>query len=158
MPDATQPRATTAPEGDGGVRGPRWWLLPALTFLVGVALGALVLWVGTSSSRTPSAGQSVTPTTSTTTSGATSSTTSAPAATLSVPAQCLKVADDSRAVVDLVNQSVTAARDLDAAKLSDLVRQIQAAQATLQTDAETCRAAQASLPTLPSSSSSTART
>ncbi len=156
MSHATQPPRPTPPDAGPDVRGPRWWLLPAITFLVGVALGGLVLWASTSSTRTPSAAQSVTPTTSSTTPGGTTSTTG-PVATLSVPAQCLKVADDSRAVVDLVNQSVAAARDLDAAKLSDLVRQIQGAQETLQADAETCRKAQASLPTLPGSAT-TSRT
>lgn len=122
------------------------WLVPALAFLVGVILGGVIIWVSTSSSRSGSGLSTATPTV--TASVTPSDGTSSPraAATFSVPAQCLQVADDSKAVVELVNQSVAAARDLDASKLSGLVRQIQAAQQTLQANATSCRQAKANLP------------
>ena len=132
------------------------WLIPALTFLVGVLLGGVIIWVSTSGSGSglntaiPTATETVIPSDGTSSSGTD--------ATLSVPAQCLQVADDSKAVVDLVNESVAAARDLDASKLSDLVRQIQAAQQTLQADATSCRLAKASLPPVLTPTTSAATT
>ncbi len=139
----TPPPSTPAPPAKPR---PAAWLIPAVALLVGVILGGVIIWVSTSSSRSgsgistaiPTVTETVTPTNGTSSPGT--------VATLSVPAECLQVADDSKAVVDLVQQSVTAARDLDAAKLSDLVRQIQAAQQTLQTHAASCQQASASLP------------
>lgn len=121
-------------------------MIPALTFLVGVILGGVIIWVSTSSSRSNSGISTAIPTVAETVTPSHSASSPGTAATLSVPAQCLQVADDSKAVVDLVNQSVNAVRDLDASKLSDLVRQIQAAQKTLQADATSCQQATASLP------------
>jgi hypothetical protein len=66
-------------------------------------------------------------------------------ATVVVPAECLQVAQDSQALVDLTSQAASAARDLDAGRLSDVVRQIDEAQTTLRTHAEACRAVDASL-------------
>ena len=68
-----------------------------------------------------------------------------------MPAECLQVADHSQTIADLVNQSVEAARDLDAARLGELVRQIQPAPTTMQGHAATCKQAQATLPTVSTS-------
>ena len=62
-----------------------------------------------------------------------------------MPAECLDVARDSQALVELTEQAASAARDLDAGRLSDVVRQIDEAQTTLRTHAEACRAVDASL-------------
>ena len=142
---ADQPE-TSATDPDGTADAGRWWLLPAVTFLVGVVLGALVLWVSTSSSGTPSSSSTSNP--SQTSPAATVTTTVTAAATVSVPRQCLQVADDSKVVTDIVAQMVTAARDLNASKLSTLVRDLQSAQSTLQQHAGTCRDAQASIPSI----------
>ncbi|MEO7234956.1 MAG: hypothetical protein ABIW80_06240 [Lapillicoccus sp.] len=72
-------------------------------------------------------------------------------ATVRVPAACIKVADDSKKVADLANQAVSAARDLDAAKLSDLVRQMGEAQNILTQDGNACREVQATVTASPSS-------
>lgn len=139
---ADEPKAPATKSTIGSRLG-QWWMLPAVTFVVGVLLGAVVLWATTSGDNSPSTASGPT---------ATSSITPAPTvtttATLSVPRECLKVADDAKAVTDVVTQMVAAARDLDAAKLSDLVRQLQTAQKTVQDDAATCRDAQVSIPSL----------
>lgn len=138
-PPPSTPPSTTTPR-------PAAWLIPAVALLVGVILGGVIIWVSTSSSRSGSGISTAIPTVTETVTPSNGTSSPGTAATLSVPAQCLQVADDSKAVVDLVNKSVTAVRDLDAAKLSDLVRQIQAAQETLQTNATSCQRATASLP------------
>jgi hypothetical protein len=66
-------------------------------------------------------------------------------ATVVVPAECLQVAQDSQALVDLTSKAASAARDLDASKLSDVVRQIDEAQKTLRNHADACRAVDASI-------------
>ncbi len=149
-PPPTTPSTPTATGPSGGVM----WMIPALTFLAGVILGGVIIWVSTSSSRSNSGTGAAIPTVTKTLTPTDGTSVPGTAATLSVPAQCLKVADDSKAVMDLVNQSVAAARDLDASKLSDLVRQIQAAQKTLQTDAASCQHATASLPSAPTPATS----
>ena len=62
-----------------------------------------------------------------------------------MPAECLEVAGDSQNLVDLTQQAAAAARDLDAARLSDIVRQIDTAQSTLRSHADACRAVKGSL-------------
>ncbi len=143
-----QPTTQGSSDGRHGMGG-RWWALPAATFLVGVVLGAGVLWA---SSGTDSGLRAGGPSSSTSKSSSPSvvtlTATVAPSATLSVPRTCLKVADDSKAVTDIVTQMVSAARDLDASKLSDLLRQLQTAQTTLGEDAATCKEADANVPSL----------
>jgi hypothetical protein len=121
------------------------WLLPAITFVVGVALGAVVIGVtgtgsGPTSSPTPPANSRPATTTGTPSASAT-------AVTVTVPEPCLRLADDSRNVLALVDDAAAAARDLDASKLSGIVRQLQAAQSTLKDRAAACQqAAQTSSP------------
>ncbi len=154
-PEGTQgpPAAGPKPDGPGHsavapVPGGRrwWWLLPALTFLIGLVLGGVVIGATRSGSSTPAA--SPTQTQTQTLSSGTPAPTGAEAptvATVVVPAECLKVAQDSQLLVDLTKQAAAAARDLDAAKLSDLVRQIDTAQTTLREHAASCQSVEASI-------------
>lgn len=127
--------------------GARFWMImvPAVAFLLGVALGAIVVAAGSTESG---ATASTSPGASASTSappGTSSSTSERAPATITVPGACLQVADDSQRLLDLVNQIAAAARDLDAARLSDLVRQVQDAQTVLQRDTQACRSAGVSL-------------
>jgi hypothetical protein len=64
-----------------------------------------------------------------------------PDATVTVPGACLEVADGTQELLSLVRDAVEAARDLDAARLSSIVRQLQEAQSGLQQQAADCRSA-----------------
>ncbi len=147
---SSEPKAATtgekATDPEPTTMGRTWWLLPALTFLVGLVLGGIV--IGAVRSGDSSTTATPTPSATSTTPDPGASTTTAPAvATVVVPAECLQVADDSRGLVDLTQQAAAAVRDLDAAKLSDLVRQIDTAQTTLRQHADACRAVEASIDT-----------
>jgi hypothetical protein len=135
--------ATPGPATDTRPGGSRWWLIPALTFLVGLVLGGVV--VGAMRGGNAGSTAEVAPSTSAVPTPSASGTALPATATVVVPAECLQVAQDSQALVDLTSQAASAARDLDAGKLSDVVRQIDEAQTTLRTHAQACRAVDASL-------------
>jgi hypothetical protein len=126
-----------------------WWILPAVTFLVGLGVGMLILGAVRSSSGSISSATPTVTTTVTATPTGSAATGGTAVATARVPAECLQVDNDARRLVDLANQAVTAAGSLDAARLSDLVRQIGETQKTLSAHAETCRAASATVTTAP---------
>lgn len=143
---SSTPAESSTPAGDDLMAGPghggrqqRWWpwLVPAVTFAIGVALGAVVVAVGNSggsgSSDMAAPGGSGVPTPVAT------STTPHPPATITVPGKCLQVADDSQQLLDLASQAATAARDLDASRLSDVVAKMGVVQSTLRTNAEACK-------------------
>lgn len=120
-----------------------FWLVPAATFLVGLLLGGVLVAV-TGSGDDASAGPEASsgPTASPTTSGDASP---RPAATVTVPGACLEVADSTQQLLALVRDAVTAARDLDASRLSSIVRQLQEEQSGLQQQANACRSAAPSI-------------
>lgn len=130
------------------------WLLPALTFVVGVVLGAVV--VGAITSGADSAGAVAggpAPSATGGTSGATGATpTTGPTpgtgdVTVTVPAECAALADDARNAAGLLDEAATAARDLDARALAGLVRRMQDARTRLASQADACRGAAASATT-----------
>lgn len=152
----------SGPAGSGSTGGrssrANAWVWPLVALVVGVGIGALVMGLARSGGGS-GATASVIPTPATTvtsspTSAATVTGTATAIATGTVPAECLEVADDSEKLVDLANQAVLAARDLNASRLSDLVRQIGESQQTLTSHADTCRAARATLTTAPPVSTS----
>jgi hypothetical protein len=119
--------------------GARWWLIPAATFAVGVLLGVVVM-AATQSEEGASTVAEATP--EVTASAAPAATGSpAPDATIVIPGECVQLAEDSQAAGNLIGQAATAAGDLDAARLADLVREMQATQETLQAGATACRSA-----------------
>lgn len=113
-----------------------WWI-PAATFAVGLLLGGGVI------AATMSGGDGDTsagpPTASVSAPAASASPSSSSEVTLTIPSECLQVAEDSQKVLDLVNDAATAVRDLDAARLSDIVRDLQVGQKTLSDQAAACR-------------------
>lgn len=125
-----------------------FWIVPAATFLVGLLLGGVVVGVSRSGDDT-AGGQrpSSSPTSSPSTSGADAS--PRPAVTVTVPGACLEVADGTQELLSLVRDAVAAARDLDAARLSSIVRQLQEAQSGLQKQADACRSAAPSVASSP---------
>jgi hypothetical protein len=147
-----QPSGSSTPSNsqEGGNRAPapapkeprRWgWLVPAATFLLGLALAGIVVSAQNSGSSTASSGGS-----STVTVAPTTGPPSSPVAVVEVPAACLSVADDAKALVDVAATAVTAARNLDASALSAAVRQLDDAQKAVTSSADACRAVQATLP------------
>lgn len=115
-----------------GARWRRWSvLLPALTFLAGLALGAAVLGASTTQDDT----QAAPPPPS-----------AAPAPTASdllvrVPGPCLEAAERAEQAYALVERGVTAARDLDARGLADLVDEVQQQRPEVQALVDACRTA-----------------
>jgi hypothetical protein len=141
-PEPNTPETHPTPTASARTTEPRRWLIPAATFLVGLLLGALLVAV----LRPTGTGPGVEASPSTSTGAPRPTLTGLPTtATVVVPAECLQVAQDSQALVDLTRQAAGAARDLDAGRLSDVVRQIDQAQTTLRTHADACRAVDASL-------------
>lgn len=109
----------------------RWSvLLPALTFLAGVALGAAVLGASTTEDE-PRAAPTAPPTPSA----------SPTDVTIRVPGPCLQAAERAEQAYALVERGVTAARDLDARELADLVDEAQRQRPEVQSLVEACRSA-----------------
>lgn len=116
------------------------WLIPALTFLVGLLLGALVVGAsglgdddGQTAAPDPTATEPVAP--------STTGTQDRPDATVTVPGACLAAADGTQGLLTLVQDAATAAQELDAAELSSIVRQLQESQADLESLTNDCRSA-----------------
>ena len=136
--DPTPPATSTATSSESGWR--RWSvLLPALTFAVGLALGAAVVGVsqlGGSSSDEPLAAPS-------------SSSTFAPepvapspsALRITVPAPCVEAAEQAETAYDVLDRAVTAVRDLDARQLADVVDAAQTERAETEALVGACQAA-----------------
>lgn len=120
-------------------KGASWWI-PAATFVVGLVLGGGVIAATTSGDDGGTANAASTSPSASAGAPVASDSPSTPAdATLTVPGECLKVAEDSQKVLDQVNDAVAAVRDLDASALSDVVREIQTSQETLTKQTAACR-------------------
>ena len=121
-----------------GTRWRRWSvLLPALTFVAGLALGAAVLGASTAQDDEGTVGGRPAPAAA-----------PAPSPTASdllvrVPAPCLQAAERAEQAYALVEQGVTAARELDARGLADLVDQVQQQRPEAPALLDACRAAAA---------------
>lgn len=128
----TSPSSTT-PSSSGSV----WtWLLPVLTFLVGCALGALVLGVGGSGGDEGEAAPAPTPTQEPEVASGDPETTDV---VVRVPASCLEAADGALAATDEVDSAVAALRDLDARRLQEIVDRVQQSQGEIRALAERCQ-------------------
>ena len=119
----------------------RAWLIPAVTFLVGLALGAVVVAVSASGGdESPSAGDQ--PSGTPTASVPSASVTASPDVSVTVPGECVEVADDAQVLLSLVDDAAGAVRDLNASALSSILDEMQAAQTTLQEQVDLCQSAQ----------------
>lgn len=131
--------ATGAPPTTGGTSGRSWsWLLPALAFVAGVALGALVVGVGTLGDDAGS----------TSASGVTASPTAEPDpeeprssadVIVRVPGACLEAADGAEEAARQVDDVADAVRAFDARRLQELVDRFQQLQPEVQRLADRCR-------------------
>jgi hypothetical protein len=146
-PDQTaenEPPATARPpRGSEGPLRRTTWLLPALTFVVGVVLGAVVVGAITSGDSSGTAADSSTRGADRGTAGAgpAPSPTTSGDLTVTVPAECTALAGDARDAANLLEQAATAARDLDAGALADVARRMQDARDRLTAQADACRGA-----------------
>jgi hypothetical protein len=115
------------------------WLLPVGTFLVGLAVGIIIVGLLSSGTRDfPSAtGPTVTPmTTASQPSPAASPT--AGAAEARVNAACLRVISEAQQVYNIIAGVGEAADDVDLQRLDDMVRQLQPIEPLLKRDLEAC--------------------
>ena len=126
---------TTALADAPGTRARTWSvLLPALTFLAGLGLAAAVLGA-TGADDEPDAAARPTPTPTPSASPA------QPELVVTVPGPCLQSAERAEQAYALLEQGVTAARDLDARALADLVDQVQRERPQVEALVQACREA-----------------
>jgi hypothetical protein len=129
---STSTRTSVALE-DARPRGSRWlWVLPALTFLVGLALGALVVGgpsdAPVSGTGDPAAAPAPEPS-------------AAPSDLLvRVPEPCLAVAEQAEEAVAVVDRAVAAVRSFDARELQEVLNQAQNLRSGVERLAADCRA------------------
>ena len=132
------PGATVAASPPRNTRSTPWPAVLA-ALVVGLLLGSLLTWAATRSdvgehTAAPAATATPTPTT-----------TPVPAATTAgavvVPESCLKIADEAGLLNTAIGRGAAAVRDLDAASLSGIVRDVGARQERISALAEECRAA-----------------
>lgn len=149
--ETTKRTGDTAPTPASGGRrvGGAGWLLPALTFVIGVALGAVVVWAvspggdgnGPATAVAPPATSSGSAPTPSAPAGVGASPTSPGAVIVTVPAACSSLAQDARQAADLLTQAGAAARDLDASRLANIARQMQDVRDRLSSQSAACTAA-----------------
>lgn len=139
---AASPAGPARLAGPAPRRGRTRWIVPLVTFVVGVVLGAggigLVLRGG--DEPPPTAAPAT----------ASASPTTGESAQVAVPRACLRIADEAKVLQDRIDQAVAAARDLDAAELSDLVRQIDEQQTAIRASSDVCRQGVATATPVPS--------
>lgn len=124
-----------------GGEGSVWtWLLPALAFVAGVALGAVVVGVGASGDGDGTAQVGASPT-SEPSSGDQPTGTASSDALVRVPASCLQAADGAEEAAREVDDVVEAVRTFDARRLQELVDRFQQLQPEVQRLADQCRGA-----------------
>lgn len=111
-------------------------LVPALTFLAGLLLGAALMWAGRPESgdsapaRQPEASATA-PTPGTPSPGAEGD--------VVVPAACLRAADTAEQMLGLVREGAQALGDLDTRRLQALIDELEQLDAQLRSDAGDCR-------------------
>lgn len=134
-PPTTQP----GPESSQG-RSVWSWLLPALTLVAGVALGASVVAAGTAGDdgEESRASPSVSAEPSDPAAGAGAST-SEEDLLVRVPAACLQAADGAEEAAGQFDDVAEAVGALDAGRLQELVDRFQQLQPEIQRHAEECR-------------------
>ncbi|WP_298460882.1 hypothetical protein [uncultured Cellulomonas sp.] len=137
------------------------WLLPVVTFALGVLLGGLGAGVGVegdvdagvgpaagevtaspdpSPDPVPGAAEPPEPT------PAAPDPSPAPGASAGAPDPCLEVARQAEQLAAIVRDAAAAAGQLDAARLSDVVRQLEESQLDLDALSERCRVVSARVP------------
>lgn len=117
-------------------RSNRWFfLLPALTFLIGLLLGGVLVAVtgmGDNGSDDDRAQATDAPTTP-------DPQASASDLTVTIPGSCVDAAELSEDVLDLADRAAAALRDLDAGELPSLIADMEALSAQVREAADRCR-------------------
>ena len=133
-------KAPEKPTGDSAPKQESAWkswsvLLPALTFLVGLALGAAVVGVASTSDdgvEGPTAQESQEPSPS-------PSPTSSDLV-VTIPAPCVEAAEKAELAFDVLQDAASAVRDLDARRLAEVVDLAQTEQEVVDRLVSECRA------------------
>ncbi|MEO8105751.1 MAG: hypothetical protein ABI720_00395 [Actinomycetes bacterium] len=127
-----------AESGDKTVQAPGrfdFWI-PAMMLVLGLLLGGGLIWLVTlDGSDDASVGAEGTATSAAPTVTTTSTTTDLE---VTVPSECLDLADNTQEILDLLDQAVTAVGELDAGALSDVVAQLETAQTDLESQSQAC--------------------
>jgi hypothetical protein len=123
----------------------RFVVVPALTFLVGLALGAVLVWVGTSGpgggdeEAAPSGTPSASPAEPTRSPGDGVS-----GVGRTVPEECTRAADSALQLAEILQDAVRALGDLDARRLQELVDRMEGLDQQIRADLQACREATSS--------------
>lgn len=132
---AVNERADDAAAPQRAPRRRMFWLLPAATFLAGLALGAVMVWLaqpGESETETgtgePSPEATLSPSPSPSETGG-----------IVIPDSCLRAADAAEELVSIGREAVGALGDLDAVRLQELVADIEELDARVRDDVADCR-------------------
>lgn len=131
MSDSARPPAT--PSRTARLR-PWFWIVPALTFVVGLLLGGTLM-----ATTGDPAGDDAPAVRGPATAVAPSPTASSGDRTIIVPATCEEGLQRARAALSTAGDAVEAARNLNTARLQELLDQLQAAQTEVEQLADQCR-------------------
>lgn len=136
-PAAQSPVTKWTTSADGGQR---FWVIPLATFVVGLVLGGGIIALSGLGSDDDSTADADQPDS---TPSASPSPTSTGPDSVTIPGDCIQIATDAQELLDLADQAVTAAGDLDADALSDIVAELRTSQETLSNQASICQEAAA---------------
>ena len=137
---STSPDPKQTPEVDGGGRRQlqMFWILPALTFLVGLLLGGVVVGV-TGLGGDAGADDSAAEESPTEDPGGSAGPEPSGDATVTVPAECIETAELSQQAIALTREAAQAIGDLDARRLQEIVDDLQALEPEVNDLATRCR-------------------
>lgn len=128
--------ASPAPPRDRGGRS--FLLLPAATFVVGLVLGGLVMWLG--SSGRDGAGEGEPGPAATTAAVGEPSPAASPAdRTVTVPGACVAAAERAQEVLDLAREAASAIAELDARRMQVLVNEMEDLEPVLRQSSQECQ-------------------
>lgn len=120
-------------------------LLPALTFVVGLLLGGLVVGVGLDNGSTGSDEPGATPSTDASTDPQPGDTESSPSdTTVRVPAACIEAAAMVEEALDLVRSGIAAVRDVQPDELISVLDELEALEPQARELARQCSAVEVS--------------
>jgi hypothetical protein len=147
MADTTTSGGAGAPAGPGepgapdpGRRDRGLVVLPTVTFLVGLLLGGVLVWVsGLGNGDDESAANGDAGSEQPDTPADTATDGQSPDRTVVIPGSCVEAAQRAQEVLDLVQQFAAAARDLDARQLQTLVDRMQDLDPLVRDAATSCQ-------------------